>query len=403
MRRDIINGIKKMQETNDKVNYHAIARSLGCDYRTVKRYITNDCTTERCPRNEKSILEDYKDYITEKVVKYNVTAMACYAHLKKKGFTGSYSTVKRFVRTLKKEVQKKADIRFETNPGLQAQVDWKERKRMFTSNGQQIKVNIFVMILGYSRYKYMEIVEDMTQDTLFTCMSNAFAYFGGVPKEILFDNMKTVVANHNPISGVVDFNKKFLSFANDFNFKPIACRPYRPKTKGKVEALAKFTNRLDIYNGEFINFKDLCELAKDTVDSINSEISQATLERPIDKHKRELIYLNPLPKEIIRDYYLHKQKLYQVHKDSMISYKGKRYSVPPYLLGKKVSLSIEDETLCINYEGSVVARHYNIRNSNVLSFKKDHLKEIYQQNYPDWASEDINKEVSKRMSEYDNV
>ena len=98
-----------------------------------------------------------------------------------------------FVRKHKDNEVKKATIRFETNPGLQAQVDWKEDMTLVNRAGEEFKINIFLMLLGYSRYKFIMITTDRSQETLFKCMTEAFSHIGGVPKEILFDNMKTVI------------------------------------------------------------------------------------------------------------------------------------------------------------------------------------------------------------------
>ena len=93
----------------------------------------------------------------------------------------------------KNEETQKATIRFETNPGLQAQVDWKEDMILTNKEGIQFKINIFLMVMGYSRNKFIIVTTDRSQETLFECMIAAFKYYGGVPHEILFDNMKTVV------------------------------------------------------------------------------------------------------------------------------------------------------------------------------------------------------------------
>ena len=95
--------------------------------------------------------------------------------------------------SIKHEQIKKATIRFETNPGLQAQVDWKETMTLKNREGKKFTINIFSIILGYSRFKYIKLTLDRTQQTVFQSLTDAFNYFGGVPKKILFDNMKTVV------------------------------------------------------------------------------------------------------------------------------------------------------------------------------------------------------------------
>lgn len=146
---------------------------------------------------------------------------------------------------------------------------------MISKNGEVFKVNIFLMVLGYSKIKYLKLTMDRNQKTLFNCMISAFDYFGGIPKEVLFDNMKTVVDRSKSTFSKVEFNKTFKNFANDVGFKPITCRAYRPQTKGKVESLAHLTNRLAVYNGEFKDYDELENIVNNFMDEINNEISQA--------------------------------------------------------------------------------------------------------------------------------
>ncbi len=107
-------------------------------------------------------------------------------------------------------------------------------------------------------------------------MIDAFQYFGRIPREILFDNMKTVIDRSKTNFSNVEFNTTFKHFTEDSGFKPIACRPYIPQTKGKIEALAKLTNRLTVYNGEFEDYAELENIVESFMEEINNEVSQAT-------------------------------------------------------------------------------------------------------------------------------
>ena len=118
---------------------------------------------------------------------------------------------------------------------------------MISKHGEIFEVNIFLMVLGYSRTKFVKLTSDKTQKTLFECRNEAFKYFGGIPKEIVFDNMATVVDRKNSRIGNVKLNTKFLQYSKDIGFNPITCRIYRPQTKGKVESLAKLVDRLQGY------------------------------------------------------------------------------------------------------------------------------------------------------------
>ena len=123
--------------------------------------------------------------------------------------------------------------------------------KLYDTRGNEYIISIFLIALGNSRYKYIELTFDQTQPTLFRCLSNSFRYFGGTTEEILFDNMKTIVDHVKSNYTEVVINSKAMHFSKDAGFKIVTCRPYRPQTKGKVETLAKVMNRLKAYNHEF--------------------------------------------------------------------------------------------------------------------------------------------------------
>lgn len=150
--------------------------------------------------------------------------MSIYLLLKDKyGYTGGYSSVARYVASFKQEQKVKVTIRFETTPGYQAQVDWKEKLELVDSSNAPYMINIFLMTLGYSRMKFVKLTFDRTQSTLFECLTSAFEFFGGTTDEILFDNMKTVVDHAKSDFSNVVINEKFVQFAKDSGFLVRAC------------------------------------------------------------------------------------------------------------------------------------------------------------------------------------
>src|SRR5690606_31784613 len=118
-------------------------------------------------------------------------------------------------------------------------------------HGQLFEFNIFLYSLSFSRKKYICITLDREQKTLFNSLISAFKYTGGVPKKILFDNMRTVVDRARSEFRKVVLNEKFRQFSLDMGFEPNLCRAYRPQSKGKIESVAKLIDRLKVYNNEF--------------------------------------------------------------------------------------------------------------------------------------------------------
>lgn len=374
MRIDVENAVRQLKGDVELMNKSELSRRFGCNWRTIDRYLNVENEPERKQRNIPSKLDDYKATIIEKVDKYGSSSMAVFKFISKKGYEGKYGTVNNFVKSYKDVSRKKATIRFETTPGLQAQVDWKEELKLVNRNGEQFVINIFLIVLGYSRLKFVKLTNNKVQDTLFRCMVDSFQYFGGIPREILFDNMSTVVDRSRSTFHDVVINKNFKYFSLDAGFEILTCRPYRPMTKGKVETLAKLTSRLIPYNEEFDTFEDLEKIVNEFNEDINNEISQGTNEVPFDRFLKEKEYLNPLPSmDSLISYFL-QEKEYKVTYESMIKYKGKKYSVPTRYIGFNLTVDESDNEICIYYTRDLIVCHRIT--DKVLHYKYDHAKEI---------------------------
>lgn len=403
MRLDVLNEINIFLRGGDKeiMSKASMARIMGCDPRTVKRYLNGYQPKKKNKSTRNSKLDNFREIIISKL-EIGCTSMAIFKFIQKDGYDGSYSLVADFVQKHKKEQFKKATIRFETAPGLQAQVDWKENLKMISKHGELFEVNIFLMVLGYSRAKFVKLTSDKTQKTLFFCMNEAFKHFGGIPREILFDNMATVVDRANSRIGNVKLNIKFLQYSKDIGFTPITCRIYRPQTKGKVESLARLVDRLLVYNNEFENYEELEKIVNLFMKEINNEISQGTNIKPIERLKKETKYLIPLPNQDILNAYTTSPKEYKVSKESMISYKGKKYSVPTYLIGKSVSVVETDEYIHIYYTTNLVTKHR--KSDKFLNYHKEHIVEILKTDaLRGYNDDEVETFVTEHLSDYDEL
>ena len=403
MRLDVLNEIEVIIRGGEIgiVSKTAIAKIMGCDPRTVKKYMEGYVPKKRRTAKKKSKLDEFKNIIETKL-ELGCSSMAIYKYIQKDGYTGSYSLVADYSAKHRQEELKKATMRYETSPGLQAQVDWKESIKMTSKSGQIYEVNIFLMVLGYSRLKFLKLTNDRTQKTLFSCMNKAFEYFNGVPKEILFDNMPTVVDRANSRIGNVKINGKFMQYAKDIGFKVVTCRAYRPQTKGKVESLARLVDRLKVYNNEFKDYEELEKIVNNFMKDINNEVSQGTNERPVDRIKKETKYLLPLPNQDILKTYIASPKEYKVSKESMITYKGQKYSVPTYLIGELVSVKETNEYIHIYYTTNLITTHR--KTDKFLNYHKEHLKEILQSDaLKDMSEPEIEKFAEEYLHDYDNL
>ena len=210
-----------------------IARMLDVSRNTVRRYLRG----QGLPRYERearpSKLDPYKHYIEKRVKAAApdwIPATVLLRELRAFGYPGGYSILKALLATLRPAAQPEPLIRYETEPGRQMQADFATIRR-----GRD-RLAVFIATLGWSRATYVEFVADERLETLLGCHERAFFFFGGVPREVLYDNMRTVVTERDHYGpGMHRYNRTFLDFAHHHGFVPRLCRPYRAKTKGKVE------------------------------------------------------------------------------------------------------------------------------------------------------------------------
>lgn len=378
MRKDIFEAVFMETKNDEKINYSSVARQYNCDPRTVKRYFETraENPTIRKPRVVKRKLDGFENIIEDKFLNHHAPATGIFNVLKQKyGYLGSYSNVKRYVHSLKEKEIQAATIRYETSPGYQCQIDWKESLKLYTRDNKPVVINVFLSILGYSRLKYIELTEDKTQATLFRCLTNAIKYFGGTPKEFLFDNMRTVVDRSRTQYGKPIYNDMFVAFTKDAGFTPRSCLAYRPRTKGKIEVVAKIMNRLKAFNNEFDSIEDLNNIVKDLMKTINQETSQTTKEKPVDRFKKETEYLNKEPNyEILEAYFSKKPITRKVPKDALIVFQNKSYSVPPKYIGKIVTIEFDGHNLNIYYNKILICVHTT--QNKIINYLPEHYKEI---------------------------
>ncbi|HAR5783766.1 TPA: IS21 family transposase [Staphylococcus pseudintermedius] len=367
MRHDIYEGVSFYIMKGIKPNYAELARQYHCDPRTVKKYYEagkgNELKKLKTRKTTKRVskLEPYKTLIDEKL-ELGCTAMAIYKYITKKGYEGKYTILREYCKNKKGKEIKKATIRVETRPGIAAQIDWKEDMVMHDKFGKRYQFNIFLYVLHYSKMKYITLTWDRKQDTLFQCLKESFEYTGGVSKEIWFDNMKTVVDRPRTQYRKVVFNALFHQFSKDANFEPIACRPYRPQTKGSVESLAKFVEqRLRPYDYEFYDAVELISLVNHFCHEMNhNEISQATDCYPIDLfNSEEKHLLNSFNVQLL-DTYVEDECIRIVSKESMVNFRKGKYSVPTKFIGEEVQLIFNELTdeLSIYFDAELIRTHH---------------------------------------------
>lgn len=376
-----------MEVNNLKVNKSQIARELGVDARTVGKYLNG--YVKPTTRNRKSPIDDFKPIIqfllSEESIQVFYYKRVLWQYLKDNhGLDCAQSSFRRYIsnnvefndyfkRRKKGYISNKSTMRFETDKGQQAQLDWKENIDFVLSTGEVININIFVLILSYSRFRIYRLSLEKTQDILFSFLNESFETFGGVPKELLTDNMKTVMDQPRTAYQSGKVNNKFQQFADDYGFKVRPCIAGRPNTKAKVEAPMKLLDEIRAYNGT-LNFNELHELISKLNNRINGTCHTSTGKIPVLHLEKEKDFLLDLPTEQIRNRYSIITTSVKVNRQSMISYKSNQYSVPPEYINKKLKLQVYDNQLHLYYNTNLVTIH-EIKNQK-LNYHDNHYLQI---------------------------
>ena len=209
---------------------------------------------------------------------------------KASGYVGCYTQVKEYVRKVRPRVPEEPAVRFETPPGHQGQVDFADFRLPWG------KRYAFLVVLGFSRVLWLQFFTRQTMQHVFEGLEAAFSFFGGVPHELLFDQMKAVVTkDERAAGGRRTENAEFLRFAHHWNFRIRACRPYRAKTKGKVERPVSYVRSSFFYGRTFTSDEDLNRQARHWLDHVANVRTHGTLkERPADRFEHERDLLRPL-------------------------------------------------------------------------------------------------------------
>ena len=342
----------------------AIARQTGLDRKTVRRYIQSGLEPPayrpRPPCTGK--ITAFQAYLRERVAAYpELTASRLHRELRDLGYGGGYTTVKDVLRGIRPSATPGFEVRFETAPGRQAQVDFAHFRTIFTDEpGIERVVWLFSLVLGHSRMLWGRFVQQQDMQTVLRCHAAAFEALGGAPAEILYDRMKTVVDREVPQGdgtqgGHIVYNRILVEFARHYGYLPKACKAYRAKTKGKVERPFRYI-REDFFLGRsFRNRDDLNVQFRQWLDQVANPRVHATTRRVVNEHfAEERPRLQPLPAGPFQAVLRLERR---ITKDGMVSVDGNLYSVPDTTRRRPVEVHSTADEVRILEQGAVIAVH----------------------------------------------
>jgi transposase len=328
-----------------------VARRFGVHHSTVRRAVQDDAPTR--PPSRPSALDPFKPYIVSRLTEHpQLTSKRLLEELRPQGFPLSIAQLRRYVARVRAPRDRSAYLRVEVVPGEQAQVDWASFGRLRIGATQR-PLSAFLMVLSWSRALYVDFCLDQRLETFLQMHARALDFFSGVPRRILYDNLKSVVLHR--LGSTVQFNPRFLAFAGHYLFEPVAAPVRYPEAKGRVESAVRYLRQSFFYGRAFSSLDDLRGQAAAWRDQVaNARMHQTTREKPCDRLLLERTRLHPLPArpfdtDLVLPVIVSKEM--RVHLDT------NTYSVPPEFVGRTVHIRADDRRVKIICDGAEIACH----------------------------------------------
>jgi transposase len=318
------------------VSIRKIAKIVGVSRNTVRKYLRDTNPPQFNARKYTRQLDKHREEIRSMLDKGYI-GTRIHKELVCNGYTGSLSSVHRFLRTLKQtdDALKSATTRVETGPGEQMQYDWKEW--VLPVNGKPVKIYLHKVILSYSRMKYYTFSLSITNADVIRALVDAFVFFGGYAKELVIDNAKQMVITHQK-GGIICYNDEFLKFCGLYGIQPSACKNYRPRTKGKVERPFYYLQEQLLRGLEVDSLNDFAVKLNKFQLEYNHRPHSKLGRPPEQMFKEEKAYLLKIPS--VEPTLLQYKEPRKVSNDGYVSYQGNLYPVPMSYCNKTVWIEI---------------------------------------------------------------
>jgi transposase len=362
--------IRRLAEV-DRLSIRAIARRLHCARRTVTAALELDHPAARPRAPRASLLDPYKARINALVEKCpELSAVRIREEIARgpDGYQGSTILVRRYLRTIRPPRGRiYQDVHYE--PAQAMQVDWGECGHVQLGTTTR-KVSVFVAVLCYSRLMFIEFTLSQRKAEFYRGVVHALEFFGGSPRALIVDNLKAAVQNGSGRSAC--FHPEFLALCGHFCLQPIACERRDPESKGIVEGGVRYVkhNALTGRGDELTGFEDYLALAPRWRDQVaNVRLHETTRERPVDRFGRERSLLRPLP-AILFDTDEIVPAVVSPH--ARVEFDGNRYSTPPELARRAVTIRADRDTIRLLHEGQVLAQHVRCYQRRQLIVLPDH-------------------------------
>lgn len=351
-----------------------IAAELGCSCNTVRRYTRQGGWQPYQAQLRPGKLSAHAQWLAERFRQHRGNCDVVRQELQRElGIAVSLRTVERAVAHLRREVfaHSAATVRFETPPGHQLQIDFGTVRVPVAD--EQVKVHLFVATLGYSRRTYVAMFLHERQSAWLQGLEGAFRHFGGLTRELLLDNARALVNEHDAQTREVTFNDRFHAFCRYWDVVPRACAPYRARTKGKDERGVGYVKRNAIAGHRFASLEELqAHLVRWMREVADVRVHGTTGEPPIERFDRaEAAVLKPLAAKA--PFLQVRELARRVHTDACIELDTNRYSVPWKLIGESVTVVVAERQVRVLYAGQDVACHAQSPLRRTTVIERTHL------------------------------
>ena len=331
-----------------------IAVQLGVHFDAVVRILGSFGPKAGTPRPEARVLEPYIPFIDETLGRYpKLVSTRIHDMIAPRGYAGSLRTLRRYVRSARPSPKSEVFLRVETLPGEQAQVDWAHVGSIPVPGGQR-PLWAFVMVLAYSRAMWAELVIDMSAASLRRSLVRASAFFGGSPRQWLFDNAKTVVVERS--GDAIRFHPSLIELAAQMHVQPALCAPRKPQEKGKVERAIRFLKDRFFAARSFHSLAHgNAQLAEFFVTIADARPHPRWPDRRVadvfeEERPRLLALPDPLPE-------IHTLAPASVDKSAFVRFDTNRYSVPARYARRTVTLVSDEREVRVLDGADEVAYH----------------------------------------------
>lgn len=356
------------------LNTSQIAKAVSLDRRTVAYWLTQDHFRPRKPRPHASKLDPFKPELLRLLERHPYSAAQVFQRLREHGFDGSYGLVKAYVRTVRPRRQP-AFLTLAFAPGECAQVDWGSFGVVPVGQTHR-QLSFFVMVLCYSRMRYVEFTVSQTMEHFLACHQHAFDFFGGIPHKIMVDNLKSAVLKR-AVGGAPVLNPKYLDFATHHGFTIAPCNVGKGNEKGRVENGVGYVKKNFLAGLELPDFSALNPAARHWLDTVaNVRLHGETRAQPTVLWQTERPALRPVP---LHPFDIATVSQVRASRQFRITVETNRYSVPAQYAGHALTLKTYPDRLCLYLGDQLIARHARRYDRHTDVEDPDHPKPLLEQ------------------------